>query len=137
MGYALPPLAGLDKEKTHPYTTKGGAPAKAKAKARLRDPQGNVKSTAKRPRKGNCQIKRDSSLALRTTVKSAYQYQEKDPSLKNARVGHPQKIKKVTATQDDCERKKGHPLGTENASPAVKNAKSTQAGVPRFLDKRR
>jgi hypothetical protein len=29
VGYAVPPLAGLDKEKeNHPYTTKGGASAK-------------------------------------------------------------------------------------------------------------
>jgi hypothetical protein len=41
VGYPVPPLAGLDKEKekTHPYTTKSGAPAKATSKARQRDPQ--------------------------------------------------------------------------------------------------
>jgi len=50
-------------EKTHPYTTKDGAPAKATSRARPRDPQrqrqeqdqetrkGNVKSKAKRPAK--------------------------------------------------------------------------------------
>jgi hypothetical protein len=34
VGYAVPPLAGLEKEKekTHPYTTKGGAPARSKAR---------------------------------------------------------------------------------------------------------
>ena len=40
VGYAVPPLAGLDKEKrkrkmkTRHYTTKGGTPAKATSKAR-------------------------------------------------------------------------------------------------------
>jgi hypothetical protein len=36
VAYAVPPLAGLDteKQKAHPYTTKGGAPAKATAKSR-------------------------------------------------------------------------------------------------------
>ena len=39
MGYAVPPLAGLDKEreKTHPYTTKGGAPATATAAAKRKE----------------------------------------------------------------------------------------------------
>ena len=53
VGYAVPPLAGLDKEKekNHPYTKKGGAPATTTATA-------EATATAKG--------KRDSSLKKRT-----------------------------------------------------------------------
>ena len=71
MGYAVPPLAGLDKEKEkiHPYTTKGGAPAKATSKARQIDPQRQLAN------------QEGSFAALRMAAKGGRQ--EKDPPLKS------------------------------------------------------
>jgi hypothetical protein len=99
VGYPVPPLAGLDKEKekTHPYTTKGGAPAKATSKTRQRDPQRQLLRA-----RGILRCAQDDAQKQKHSDKKLQQKQKRNAPAKNLRQKlkqkHKQRKAKATAS---------------------------------------